>query len=96
MVVCDPDDDGPLYKTRPKVLCEVMTDFKKGHLEKLFVYQQIPSLEDYLVVDQNPRQPRAWLYRRENGWQQEEIGLDDTVSLPSIGFATPLASLYEA
>ncbi|MBL9154689.1 MAG: hypothetical protein JNK37_19575 [Verrucomicrobiales bacterium] len=67
MVVCDPDDDGPLYKTRPKVLCEVMTDFKKDHLEKLFVNEQIQSQEDSLVVDQNPRQPRAWLYRRENG-----------------------------
>jgi Uma2 family endonuclease len=96
MVVCDPEDSHPIYKTRPTVLAEVMSDFKKDHMEKLFGYQQIPSLEEYLVIDPNPESPRAWIYRRATGWNQEEIGPEDTVILGAINFTAPLSDLFAA
>ncbi len=94
MVVCDPEDSHPIYKTRPTVLAEVMSDFKKDHMEKLFGYQQIPSLKEYLIVDPNPDSPRAWIYRRETGWNQEEITTGEVVALSSIDFTIPLAELF--
>ncbi|MCB1078217.1 MAG: Uma2 family endonuclease [Verrucomicrobiae bacterium] len=96
MVVCDPGDDHPTFKTKPKVLAEVMSDFKKDRMEKLFGYQQIPSLEEYLVIDPNPEAPRAWIHRRSNGWNPEDIGSADTIALRSLDFEAPLASLFEA
>lgn len=38
MVWCDPDDDHPRFKTSPRVIVEVMSDYKKDHVEKLFAY----------------------------------------------------------
>src|SRR5687767_11544927 len=41
MVVCDSADAHPLYKTSPRLIVEVMSDYKADHVEKLFAYQQI-------------------------------------------------------
>ncbi len=94
MVVCDPEDREPAYKDYPKVLVEVMTDYKQDHVEKLFAYQQIGSLEEYLVIDQEPKRPRAWIYRRETGWKQEDGAPDGVLRLASLGFETQLRDLY--
>jgi len=95
MVVCDSSDREPLYKTKPKVLVEVMSDYNKDHVEKLFAYQQIETLEDYLIIDQNAKQAEAWIYRRAGGWNKEEGVRDGRIYLPSLGFETDLMPLYE-
>lgn len=94
MVVCDPSDREPAYKSRPKVIVEVMTDYKADHVEKLFAYQQIESLEDYLIIGQEAAKPEAWIYRRKNGWQKEEGAPQGVVGVDSLGFRTALADLY--
>jgi Uma2 family endonuclease len=96
MVVCDPADSHPTVKTRPKLLVEVMSSFKQDHFEKLFVYQQIASLEAYLVVDQDPGRPRAWLYRRENGWKMPPALTGGEIRLQSIDLTLVLENLYRA
>lgn len=96
MVVCDPDDSHPTVKTRPKLLVEVMSSFKQDHLEKLFVYQQIPSLEEYLVVGQDPENPQAWLYRRETGWKMPPATTEGEIRLESIGLTFGLEDVYRA
>lgn len=94
MVVCDLTDAQRLYKTRPKMLVEVMSDFRKDHVEKLLAYQHVPSLEEYLVIDQNPEDQKAWIYRRATEWDQEIVAPGGLVTLPSIEFSIELAELY--
>ncbi len=94
MVTCDPGDNLPLFKQRPKLLIEVMSDYKTDHIEKLLAYQQIDTLEEYLVVDQDPEQRRAWLYRRETGWRQENGATEDRITLSCIGFEIELKAVY--
>jgi Uma2 family endonuclease len=94
MVACDPTDSEPLYKTRPKLIVEVMSDYKTDHVEKLFAYQQIETLEEYLVVDQDPKHPRAWLYRKDRKWSVSNGAPDGTIQLESIGFTHGLSELY--
>ena len=94
MVVCDPDDSEPLFKTRPQAIVEVMSDFRRDNVEKFMVYQSIPSLEEYVVVDQDPDAARAWVYTRSSGWDVELVGLDGNIELPSLGFTIPLKDLY--
>ena len=96
MVVCEPEDNQRLYKTQPKVIVEVMSDFRRDNVEKFMVYQMIESLEEYIVIDQNPEEKRAWVYRRATGWDLEPIDAEGTLSIPSIDFSIPLAELYEA
>jgi len=40
------------YKESPRVIIEFMSDYKADHVEKLFAYQQIESLEEYLAIHQ--------------------------------------------
>lgn len=96
MVVCDPEDSDPHFKTRPTVIVEVMSDFRRDQVEKFMVYQHVDSLEDYLVIGQDPENPKAWVYRRESGWDQEVVRADGTIQLPSIGFSIPLSELYQS
>jgi Uma2 family endonuclease len=94
MVVCDPADSHTHYKERPKLLAEVMTRFKQDHFEKLFIYQQIESLEEYLIVSQDPAEPRAWVYRRADGWAMPEPIVAGEIELASLDLRIPLADLY--
>lgn len=96
MVVCDPADSHPNYKERPKVLAEVMTRYKQDHLEKLFVYGQIESLEEYLIVSQDPGNPAAWVYRRESDWKMPEPLASGDIELASIGLTLSLEELYRS
>lgn len=94
MVVCDPADSHTHYKERPKLLAEVMTRFNQDHFEKLFIYQQIESLEEYLIVSQDPVEPRTWVYRRADGWAMPEPIVAGEIELASLGLRIPLADLY--
>ncbi len=94
MVVCDRSDREPLYKEMPKVIVEVMSDYNKDHVEKLFAYQQIPTLEEYLIIDQNPKLQEVWIYRRVGGWGKEEGMSAGKIRLSCLDFATELSPLY--
>lgn len=94
MVGCDPSDDHSLFKEKPKLIVEIMSDYKKDHVEKLFAYQQIPTLDQYLVVSQDSAERRAWLYQRDNEWQQEEGAPGGVITLSSIDFSIGLDELY--
>ena len=96
MVVCDQEDNQPVFKTRAKVIVEVMSDFRRDNVEKFMVYQMIESLEEYIVIDQNPEEKRAWVYRRDTGWDIELIEKEGTLNIPSLGFSIPLEELYVA
>jgi Uma2 family endonuclease len=53
MVVCDPGDTDPYYKTRPCFLVEVLSPATEAtdRREKLVAYQEIPTLRGYLLLD---------------------------------------------
>jgi Uma2 family endonuclease len=94
MVVCDPTDDNPLFKQRPKVIVEVMSDFKSDHVEKVYAYGHIESLEEYVVIHQEPSEARAWIYRRSAGWEVSDAVTDGQLRIDSLDFTTPLRDLY--
>lgn len=94
MVVCDPSDQQALFKEKPKVIIEVMSDYRKDHVEKLFAYQQIASLEEYLVISQEPKEPEAWLYRKDQDWAKTEGAPEGRIRLETLGFETALEDLY--
>ncbi len=95
MVVCDPDDTYSHFKTRPKVIVEVMSDFRRDQVEKFMVYQNVESLEDYVIISQEPDEPKAWIYRRETSWNQEIVKPGETLAIRSIEFSIPLDELYQ-
>ena len=73
-----------------------MSDFRRDQVEKFMVYQHVDSLEDYLIIDPDSEEKRAWIYRRATGWDQEIVKAGESINLPSIDFAIQLADLYES
>jgi Uma2 family endonuclease len=59
--------------------------------EKLLAYQTLPSLQAYLLVEQDTQ--RMELYRRDNDWQVEYFE-DGTIPLDCLDMDLPVADVY--
>ena len=76
------------------VLIEILSeDGKRDLVEKFLIYRSIDSLQEYIVLSQDPSEPKAYIHRRANNWEQEVI-VSGTLEIPSIGFSVPLERVY--
>ena len=57
LLACDPQDREPYYRRPPCIVVEVLSPSTEriDRREKLFAYQTIPSLREYLLVDPDRR-----------------------------------------
>jgi Uma2 family endonuclease len=70
MVACGPEGGDPYVEDAPCLIVEVASPSTEAtnRREKLYVYQQIPALRCYLIVQQDQRRvDRFWL-DPANGW----------------------------
>jgi len=97
MLVCDPDDNDPLIKTRPCLLAEVLSPTTEAidRREKLTAYQRLPSLREYLLIAQD--EMRVEFYRRLNlrEWILEIHTPGDVLKLACVDLELPIESLYD-
>jgi Uma2 family endonuclease len=97
-VICRPNPQTASFQDEPVVLIEVVSRRTRriDEGEKKEAYLAIPSLEVYLLIEQDA--PAVVAYRRtEHGfvrevWQE----LDAVLPLPEIEIDLPLAEIYEA
>lgn len=99
-VTCSPRDlavDAPAYYIEaPCLIAEVLSDSTErvDRREKLLAYQQIDSLDDYLLIDQDKREVEH--YRRvADGWQRDILGPGDTLVLPGLKLELTIDQIYE-
>lgn len=99
VATCDPSDlspDAPKdFLQAPKLVIEVLSDSTEpvDRREKLLSYRRLPSLIEYVLIDQN----KAWVevFRRTPaGWTQDIYEAGETVQLASVGVDMPMADLY--
>lgn len=99
VATCDPTDlspDAPKdFLEAPKLVVEVLSDSTEpvDRREKLLSYRRLPSLNEYVLIDQN----RAWVevFRRTPaGWTQDIYEADEVVQLASVGLDIPMPELY--
>ena len=96
MVACDPADNARLWRERPAVIVEVLSPSSvRTDFDKFYVYQQIPTLQLYLIVAQDGMGVTA-IQRTASGWQRLYFN-DPAAQLPldSIGCQLSLAQSYE-
>lgn len=96
IVTCDKRDTHPQFILYPKLLIEVLSPSTErvDRREKLFAYINIESLEEYVLVGQEPKE--VTVFRRVQGWQSEKIfDANGSVSLASLQMSLPLAAIYE-
>lgn len=95
-VVCDENPETDHFQDNPKLIFEVLSQSTQrlDRGEKLVGYQSIPSLQSYLLIEQD--KPQVVHYRRtKSGFRRTEVsGLDATVSIPSLSLELPLARIY--
>lgn len=95
LVTCDPSDSEKYYKTQPVVLVEVLSPSTErlDRREKFLSYQRLPSLKEYILVDQGKM--LVTRFRKDNEWKPEHLSEGDALVLPSIDFKLLLADIYE-
>ena len=99
VVVCgEPRAEDDTFDTllNPTVVVEVLSPstetYDRG--EKFEHYQQIASLKEYVLISQDKIRVEHY-YRQETGWMQTEFrGLEDVLSLLSIGCELRLQDVY--
>lgn len=94
MVVCQEDTANDYYKTSPIIIVEVLSDttrrFDKTH--KLSAYQQIPSLEEYVLIEQNFSEIQV--FSRQNHWQSSYYFLGDSITFDSLNVTVSVEDIY--
>lgn len=83
-------------KRHPHIIIEVLSESTEAidRGEKWQAYQQIPSLQQYILLSQ--REPLAETFvRHDSQWLYSKLGNDDVLRLPSLQCEIILSSLYE-
>ena len=93
VVSCAEHDNATYYRTQPCLIVEVLSKAteRQDRGEKFWNYQQIPSLQEYLLLKQDVKE--ATLFRRSTGWQPE-VYFEGTIHLESVGLDMPMDDLY--
>lgn len=98
-VVCDPIEravDSPTHVTNPRVVVEVLSPRTETYdrEQKRLYYQQLPSLQEYVLVAQDRRRIEVWL-RQGDRWESVVRRAGERIDLPSIDVALEVDELYE-
>lgn len=96
VVTCDKRDTHPRFIRYPKLIIEVHSEStgRVDKREKFFAYTSIESLEEYVLVAQDPRE--VTVFRRAKHWKAEQIsGVRAALTLESLGVKLSLAAIYE-
>ena len=97
-VTCDPRDRENRYTKRyPSLIAEVLSPstekFDRG--EKFSDYQQIDSLQDYLLISQEKIQVEIRRKTDSGSWETMTYGPGDRLEFSRWGLSLPIEDLYE-
>jgi Uma2 family endonuclease len=90
-----PEDEDSVVN--PTVLIEILSpstrEYDRGGKFKL--YRDIPTLQEYILVDTKTLNVEAFRLNKSKHWELEEYTLlSETLSMPYIGVSIPLAEIY--
>ena len=94
MVVCNDLTDDDYYTTSPTILVEVLSRStrKVDEKDKRMEYLNIPSLEEYILIEQDFVDIEV--VRRKDGWRSQHYFLDDEFYLESIDLTLLVEDIY--
>ncbi len=97
IVYCERLARGAAFMNNPMVLIEILSDGtrRRDREEKWAVYQQLPSLRHYVMVERDKAHIETF-DRIGAVWDGLRIasGLDATLALPAVGLDMPLTEIY--
>ncbi len=94
MVVCERDNEDEYYKNAPIIVVEVLskTTRKFDQTVKRQRYQALPSLEEYLLIEQDKGEIEV--FRRRDGWQSSYYYLGDEIHFYSVDVTVAVEDIY--
>ena len=96
-VTCYPADAAePLAKQRARVVIEVLSESTEAYDRgaKFASYRQLPSLEEYVLIDSRTRSVEVFR-RHPEGWILQPVPDDGWLRLATLGFECTVDALYE-
>ena len=95
MVDCGHIGGDSTWTETPTVLVEVLSPSTRRHDKNLkrLAYQQIPTLEEYVLIEQDFVE--VTVMRRREQWQPVCYYLGDVFALESLGLTLAVADVYE-
>jgi Uma2 family endonuclease len=100
-VLCGPSERDPestTHVTNPTLVVEILSrstaDYDRG--EKLFHYQQIPSLVSVVLVDREGNRIEVWWRSPTGGWEVARYQPGDVVPLEPIGCSLLVDEVFAA
>lgn len=100
MVVCgalETAEVDPDSIVNPILVVEVLSKSTAGYDrgDKFFKYRQLPSLREYILIDQYQPIVESFFKKEEGIWEIARVaGLDQSFPIKSLGFSIALADLY--
>jgi len=97
LVSCEQNPENPYFRNQPILIIEV-TSPSTAHIdrrEKLLFYQQMPSVQEYVIVDQHKMNVEVHRRQANGGWITYYFNeSDDIVELASVELSIPLPEIY--
>jgi Uma2 family endonuclease len=90
------DDDWNVLN--PSILIEVLSPSTKKYDrgDKFKLYQDIPTLKEYILVDSESISIEAWRINEQGQWVLEVYkDINGSLFIPTLGLHIPLAEIYE-
>lgn len=93
VVSCESQENDGVLCQNPKLIIEVLSSStsRKDRYKKRLAYQEIASLEEYILVSQEAKHIET--FRREDGWQAS-IYIGGMVELRSVNFSLAIDEIY--
>jgi len=99
MLVCDAEDDHPLYKQSPCLIAEVLSPATAtvDLREKWAAYRSLASLRYYLLVDSEKLWAKVYFRDDTGQWFEQELSAEDRIDVACDGarLTLTLDDLYE-
>ena len=94
MVVCTEDNENDYYRTAPTIIVEVLSKStrKFDKTRKRLCYQAIPSLEEYVLIEQDKAEIEVFCRRQH--WQSAYYYLGDHITFESLGITLAVDDIY--
>lgn len=94
MVVCQDDNGDDYYTEAPVILVEVLskTTRRTDETVKRLAYQAIPSLQEYVLIEQDIVDVE--ICRRSMGWVSQHAFMGDSVTFESVGLTLTVEEIY--
>jgi Uma2 family endonuclease len=92
----EPFEPDSMYVSNPYLIVEIISEHTefRDRVAKYGLYTAIPSLQTYLIVEQDER--RVYAYTREaEGWQMQELIGQGNIYLPCLGRSLSLDEIYD-